>query len=344
MAAPVQLYQCVRGSQCHGLSNDDSDLDTFSVFCSDIESLLGTGIDYLDEVSYEKHDDMCWDLRKFGNLLVKSNPSALEGLFVDPEFRIVVHPAFQPFIDNREKFLSKACFDSFANYARNQIQRARGLNKMINKPILERKTPVDFCYVVYGNDTVPFTEWLSLNGLQEVDVSLAKLNHFRDAYAIFKHPGGICRDNANDVHCCNIPKGLDAIGTLYFNKDHYTTHCKDYKSQEEWKVKRNPKRYESNLGKSYDGKNMRACIRLITNAVEIAKGQGYIVNRSGIDKDLLLAIGNHELEYEEIMDIANAKVDEMNEAVKTCNLPDAVNPILVNDLVVEARKQIYFGK
>jgi len=179
------------------------------------------------------------------------------------------------------------------------------------------------------------------NGLAVEEISLAKLNHFRDAYAIFEYPGGICREGANDVHCHNIPKGLNTIGTLYFNKDHYTTHCKDYKNQEEWKKKRNPVRYESNLGKTYDGKNMCECVRLIQTALEIAQGKGVILNRRNIDRELLLDIKNHKYEYDEVIKIADEKIAELDAAVKTCTLKENVDPFFVNKLVVKIRKEIY---
>lgn len=39
----------------------------------------------------------------------------------------------------------------------------------------------------------------------------------------------------------------------------------------------NPKRYESNLDKTYDSKNMMHCFRLMHMASEIAEGKGVIL-------------------------------------------------------------------
>lgn len=42
----------------------------------------------------------------------------------------------------------------------------------------------------------------------------------------------------------------------------------------------NPKRYESNLDKNYDSKNMMHCFRLMHMAGEIAEGKGMILQRT----------------------------------------------------------------
>ena len=290
-----------------------------------------------------------WELNKFTRLLTTSNPTVLESLFVDGRFMEWVVPEFREFILNRDKFLTKACFKPFGHYAAAQIRKARGLNKMINKPILERKTPVDFCYVMVNltlntgevvNDTISVSDWLWMKHLKAEDISLAKLNHARDAYAIFLHPGGFCKPNGNDVHVNDIPKGLISLGTLFFNKDAYTTHCKLYKSQKEWEANRNPVRYESNLGKSYDAKNMSECIRLVRTCTEIANGETYHVNRKGIDADFLLKVRAHEFEYEELMEIATQDIKKMETAIANSTIIESIDETMVNDIMLDIRRKI----
>lgn len=334
-----QIYQYIRGSRAHGISTPKSDTDMGGVFVCPNEQLLGLGMEYKHELSDEKHDVVYWELNKFARLLTTSNPTVLESLFVDTEFIIKKDPCFEPFIANRNLFLTKECFAPFGGYAVSQIKKARGLNKMIVQPILERKTPVDFCYAVDGNDTIGIKEWLEKYGYKEEDVSLAKLNHARDAYAMFIYPGGFCKPNGNDVHVNNLPKGLHAVSTLFFNKDAYTIHCKDYKQQKEWETKRNPVRYESNLNKNYDAKNMSECFRLVQTCIEIANGETYKVNRKGIDSEFLLDIRAHKFEYDEIMDMLEMKTSEMNEAIAKSTIAESIDPDFVNQIVLEIRKK-----
>lgn len=335
------LYRYIRGSHCHGIATERSDVDYGGVFYLPNWTLLSILPDsYKDEMADEKHDDTMWELNKFTRLLTTSNPTVLESLFVDGNCKIHVNPGFQVFFENRDKFLTKECFKPFGHYAAAQIRKARGLNKMINQPILERKTPVDFCYVTCNNDTKPIREWLEINHLKEENISLAKLNHARDAYAVFLYPGGFCKPNGNDVHVNNLPKGLTSVGTLFFNRDAYTIHCKDYKNQKEWEAKRNPVRYESNLGKSYDAKNMSECIRLVRTCTEIAEGGTYNVNRKGIDDKFLLRVRAHEFEYEELMDIATGDIERMEHAIERSNIPDAIDKSLVDQMMLDIRKKL----
>ncbi len=335
------LYRYIRGSHCHGIATERSDTDYGGVFIMNNEVLLSVipGI-YRDELADHSHDDTMWELNKFTRLLTTSNPTVLESLFVDGRFKEYIEPTFQVFIENRDKFLTKECFKPFGHYAAAQIRKARGLNKMINKPILERKTPVDFCYITCGNDTKPIREWLVINHLTEEQISLAKLNHGRDAYAVFIYPGGFCKPNGNDVHVNNLPKGLSTVGTLFFNKDAYTIHCKDYKNQKTWEKERNPVRYESNLGKSYDAKNMSECIRLIRTCTEIANGETYHVNRQGIDADFLLQVRAHAYEYDALMDIANGDIAKMEFAIEHSTIPDEIDRVEVDEMMLDIRRRI----
>lgn len=335
------LYRYIRGSICHGIATERSDVDYGGVFYLPNWTLLSILPDsYKDEMADDKHDDTMWELNKFTRLLTTSNPTVLESLFVDSDCKIWVEPEFQVFFENRDKFLTKECFKPFGRYAAAQIRKARGLNKMINQPILERKTPVDFCYVTCNNDTKPIREWLEINHLKEENISLAKLNHARDAYAVFLYPGGFCKPNGNDVHINNLPKGLTTVGTLFFNRDAYTIHCKDYKNQKEWEAKRNPVRYESNLGKSYDAKNMSECIRLVRTCTEIAEGGTYRVNRKGIDDKFLLRVRAHEFEYEELMDIATGDIEKMELAIEHSNIPEAIDRPLIDSMMLEIRHKL----
>ena len=338
------IFNYVRGSHCHGISTKDSDVDTCSIYVSDMDTMFGLNCFYKDVKESNDNNDVMFELGKFGHLLLKSNPSVIEALFVDRKFITEMHPAFNRFIENRDMFLTKSCFPSFGGYATMQIQKCRGLNKMITQPIVERKSPVDFCFVVYGNDTISLDEWLSMKNKKIEEISLTKMNHARDLYAIFDYPGGVCRDGANDVHVTSIPKGYMSIGTMCFNKDAYQVHCRKYKEYKEWEKHRNPVRYQSNLNKNYDSKNVCECFRLVTCCTEIAEGKGFIVDRSDIDRNFLLDIRAHKFEYDEIMEVLEGKVEKMKDAIAQSTIPESVDVNVLNQMVIDCRKEIYQGK
>ncbi len=331
------LYEYIRGSHCHGTNTPTSDVDTGGVYILPDKTLLGLGNDYAEIIEDEKHDNCWYELNRFCELLLKSNPTVIESLFVDDEFVIYMHPVFKILRDNRDMFITKECFNPFTGYAIAQIKKAQGLNKMIVQPIMERKTPIDFCYVIYKNDTVPVNDWLKIVGFSEQDISLAKLNHAKDAYAVFLYPGGFCKQNGNDVHVNNLPKGLVSIATLFFNKDAYSMHCKEYKRQKDWEKNRNQVRYQININKNYDAKNMSECMRLINMGIEIAKDGKVNVNRKGIDAELLLDIKNHKYSYEEILGMCEERKALMDEIMKGSTIPEKPDYDKLNTILLSMR-------
>lgn len=157
-------------------------------------------------------------------------------------------------------------------------------------------------------------------------------------YSGIVHPDEI--EKSNTVRLSSIPKGEMPICFMTYNKDGYASHCKDYKEYKEWEEKRNPVRYESNLNKNYDSKNVMHCMRLIRMAKELAQGKGFNVVRT-FDREYLLDIRNHKFEYEEVMEQLEKEKAEMEAAIATCNLPDEIDYDTVNSLLIKARNMFY---
>ena len=84
------------------------------------------------------------------------------------------------------------------------------------------------------------------------------------------------------------------------------------------------------------------CMRLMSMGQEIAEGRGIILDRreSG-DRDFLLDIRNHKFEYDELMDMVNKKQRAMEIAIKNSSLKEHIDRNLVNDLLIDIRKEFY---
>ena len=121
-----------------------SDIDTALVFIEPNEQLLGLGLDYQEQISDEKNDNVGYSLKKYMNMLLTSNPTALESLFIPDRCILYEHPIMTEIKKHRDKFITKACFKPFLGYAYQQIIKCRGLNKKIVNPVTERKEPLDF--------------------------------------------------------------------------------------------------------------------------------------------------------------------------------------------------------
>ena len=343
-------YEYIRGSKLHGVSTPQSDTDLGGVFFCDFRNIVGLRSTYPEQVSDSRSDETYYEYGRWIELLGKSNPNALESLFVPEKFIIGdIHPAVQLIIDNRDKFLSKQCFNSIFGYSKSEIERCRGLNKKISNPMVERKTPLDFCFTFKGEGSIPLKEWLDERGLKQEYCGVSAVTNMPNMYCLFyDYSGnigyrGIIKENGTDIHLSSIPKNQAILCHFIYNENSYKTHCREYKEYKEWEKHRNPVRYESNLDKNYDAKNVSECMRILNMGIEIARGEGMKVERTE-DRQFLLDIRNHKYEYDEIISIVEEKSKLFDEAVKTCTLPDRVDPEFVNNILIEGRKLYYEKK
>ena len=426
------IYNYLRGSHCHGISTRFSDEDYCGIYLAPVEQILGLGLDYQDQISNETNDIVWYELQKFMNLLLKSNPTVLEALFVDDKYVQYEHPIMTEIKRHRDKFLTKKCFDSFFSYARSQIKKASGLNKKINWDIPERKGVLDFVFTYYKQGSSNIQNWLEYRSMKQRYCGLVNVPNMHDNYSVFYDWGnhflneGITFDDLKEAYLDdnvydtinivkrikNGEKSLDLVNRLHkaqlknmvkfiietyrldefdglelislkewydsqkpigyrgivnedetsnelrlssvekdrkpichisYNKDGYSTHCRVWKEYQDWVKRRNPIRYESNLKKSYDAKNMCECFRLINCGIEIARGEGYKVDRSGIDADFLLDVKNHRYEYDELMDMLKEKTAEMEKAMAESTIPDSIDVEFVNELLLNIRKEQIYG-
>lgn len=86
-------------------------------------------------------------------------------------------------------------------------------------------------------------------------------------------------------------------------------------------------------------KNVMHCVRLLHMGRELAEGKGFNVVRTW-DRDMLLAIRNHQYEYEEIMEYVEDLYKTMQALITTCTLPDTVDRDKINALLIQARQLV----
>lgn len=205
------LFECVAGSKAYGLSTGTSDTDIRGVFILPERDFFG--LHYTEQVSSDNNNIVYYELKRFVELLARNNPNVLELLAIKEEFIQREDPLFRLLTPGL--FLSKHCKDTFARYAFSQIKKAWGLNKKILNPIApERKTVLDFCYVLHGYGSVPLAEWLLQTGYQQQQCGLVRIPHFRDTYALFYDSTETCsfrgimlKDTSDDVATSSVPKG-----------------------------------------------------------------------------------------------------------------------------------------
>ena len=125
------LYAAITGSHSYGMATENSDIDARFVFAAKDSFYLGfTG---KDSFSINGEDVSGYEFKKFIWLAYKNNPSVLEMLFIPDEFVLFTDDLFKIVLEQRDKFLSKLCYNTYLGYAQGQIEKA----KTCTKPIIE---------------------------------------------------------------------------------------------------------------------------------------------------------------------------------------------------------------
>jgi len=180
----IPLYLVVRGSHAYGTNLPTSDTDYAGVFVQDMDSILG--MSYVEQVNDDNNDIVIYELRRFLELLAKNNPTILELLNTPEDCVIYKDPAFDVIFENRDKFLTKVCSQSFGGYAVAQIKKARSQDKKQNweKDKVTRKEVLDFVYVIEGEKSIPWKDW-SDGRFDEKFCGVVNVPNARDTYALF---------------------------------------------------------------------------------------------------------------------------------------------------------------
>ncbi len=328
------IYGCIVGSHAYGTNVEGSDVNKKWVYIQSPTDLFMNG--YRPQIEISK-DEVAYELSRFLELAGKANPTILELLYSPEDCILYKHSSFDRILVFRREFLTKQCRYSFGGYAISQIEKARGLEKKMNweKEKTVRKTVLDFCYWIDQainprlNDhyqSVPVKTIFTAKQISRM--GLTKIPNTRDLYNLFVDVryelGGIVSDEetANDIQLAEVPKDANNIGLIFFNKDAYSIHCKEYREYTDWLGARNKQRYVDieGHGQMIDGKNLLHCVRLIETALELAMTGELVIRRE--NADYLKSIRQGGVNLEDILDHAQAGIDAMDNAFKTCTLPD----------------------
>jgi predicted nucleotidyltransferase len=215
------LYKYIRGSQAYGTNTPESDQDEGGIFIAPQEWLDGLGLDYMEEVSDDKHDTVWWELGKFLKLLCTSNPTVLEALFIPEDKILYEHPIMTKIKKYRDMFVTKASFKPFGGYATSQISKAQGLNKKIHWDIqqMTRKTPLDFCYTFRNQGSQNIIEWLKERGLDQRNCGLVNIPNMKDTYGVYYDYGQhFLLNNIDRDYLINTNPDEDPFITYIFNE------------------------------------------------------------------------------------------------------------------------------
>lgn len=339
------LFQAISGSRSFGLATENSDTDIRGVYYLQKEDFFG--LNYIPQISNETNDITYYEIGRLVELLQKNNPNILE-ILASPED--CIHHK-NPLMDllKPEDFLSKLCKDTFAGYAISQIKKAKGLNKKILNPIAkERKSILDFCYILQNQGSVPLKKWLSENGKVQEKCGLVSIDNTKGMFALFYNESGylnykgiIQHEAANQVSVSSVPKGEKVLAYLFCNLEAYSTYCKDYREYWKWVSERNEDRYNVNQhhGQNYDSKNMMHTIRLLQSCEQIFKTNSLNIRVENRNELLDIKAGNWS--YDAVMKKAEDLIRSIEHYHSISALPDYPDPDKTTRILIEIRENLY---
>ncbi|WP_312993724.1 nucleotidyltransferase domain-containing protein [Chryseobacterium flavum] len=350
------LFEVISGSRAFGLATENSDTDIRGVYYLPKEDFFG--LNYIPQISNETNDITYYEIGRFVELLQKNNPNILEILASPEDCILYRHPLMD--LLKTEGFLSKLCKDTFAGYAVSQIKKAKGLNKKILNPVeKERKSILDFCFILEGQGSVPLKKWMhtipsfkkeseSQCSLLQENFGLVSIDHTKGMFALFYDESGtlgykgiIRNEEANQVSVSSVPKNEKPVAYLFCNLDAYSVYCKDYREYWKWVAERNEDRYNVNQihGQNYDSKNMMHTIRLLQSCEQIFK-TGSLTIRVENRKELLdIKAGSQS--YESVIEKAEILIRSIEDYHSASHLPDAPDLEKTTKILIEMRERLY---
>ncbi|WP_394675125.1 DNA polymerase beta superfamily protein [uncultured Chryseobacterium sp.] len=348
------LLGAISGSRAFRLATENSDTDIRGVYYLPKEDFFG--LNYVPQVSNETNDITYYEIGRFIELLQKNNPNILEVLASPEECILQKHPLMD--LLKPEDFLSKLCKDTFAGYAISQIKKAKGLNKKILNPIdKERKSVLDFCYVLQDQGSVPLQQWLQecsyegQCGIAQKKCGLVSIDHTKGMFALFYdfsgdlgYKGIIQHEEANQVSVSSVPKDEKPLAYLFCNLDAYSTYCRDYREYWKWVSERNEERYQVNRkhGQNYDSKNMMHTIRLLQSCEQIFRKGSLDIRVDNRDELLDIKAGNRS--YEEVLKKAEGLIRSIEYHHSVSRLPETPDLQKTTQILIDIREELYTNK
>ena len=357
------LYEVISGSRAYGTNTPQSDTDIRYVYILPLDDILG--LPHQEQVSDDTNDCTGYEIGRFMELLATGNPTVIELLGMPEDVVLYKHPVFDMMLKHKDVFVTKLLKNSMGGYARQQIEKAKGQDKMMNweKERMVRKGPLDFCYINRNQGgSQPLLDWIAamnvvdvpqgmcgvITELSQANLAAVPVQHMRDIYDLYidkkgTYTRGLVGDDglSNTLRSAEVPVGDRPSALMFYNKDGYSMHCKEYKKYEEWLLKRNDARWVDSQkhGQKIDGKNMLHCKRLLEMSREIASGQGVIVRRANAQD--LLKIRRGEVDLQELLDWATEEIKVVDALFEASDLPEGVSDDFRHELLVDMRHHFY---
>lgn len=307
------LFLTVAGSHAYGTNIETSDLDIRGVVLERETDTLG--LTDFEQYIDTKTDTVIYSLKKFLKLVKECNPNIIEMLYSKPEHYLYVSKAGKILLENRDLFLTKRAAYSFGGFANQQLNR---LENALARDTLTEHDKLEHVNRSVENAAKSFETKFKLEG---------------DAVKTYV---GQWQDN------------LDEEILVDFNLKHYPLNRLRSMIEEMTNVARSYNETVGAKNKKKDdlhlNKHMMHLIRLYFMCNEILEYKTVHTYREN-ERELLLDIraGKYRTsdgyvtdEFYTLLNNLKTKCDELK---KTTTLPDVVDKVKFNELVLRLYKE-----
>jgi predicted nucleotidyltransferase len=344
------ILATISGSRAYGIDTPESDLDIKGVFAPNKRSLFG--LETFDQLEDKNQvadfvkgllpkaamvngcEGTFYDVRKFVRLAADANPSMLDILFCREQDVIQITPLGRELRENRELFLSKKVKYTYSGYAISQLKRIISHRKWFLNPPEKPPTRQEF----------GLTDRSEVAGVAEILDSVRKKI---DSWAFDlsgveestkKHILQSIENQVFDLQVSKFEAAAVSLGITGSIKDvlvkenSFREAQKNWEQYQEWKTKRNPKRFALESKFLYDTKHAAHLVRLLFQAKEIL--QDGTVNTFCKNRAFIKSIRAGVLTFEELFSLAEDLQKEIEVVMNQSQLPSRPNTKAIDDMLL----------
>ena len=354
----------VAGSRAYGMHTESSDLDVKGVFVPPLKFYFGTQkIEQIDSPQMmEKYthslnsdlikvkekngmEGVVFEIRRFLDLAAGANPNILDILFCRDE-DVILEQRLGMFLRNeRNRFLTKKCLQTFVGYATAQAKRIETHRKwLLRGDELHEPTREEFGLPKrddYPQDQVmaamaAVKKQVDRWNIDFVDVDEATKIFIQDQ--IYKQLAELGVSSDEKFNAAGRLLGIETnFMDLVHKQRKYAQAVDEWAAFQTWKTNRNKKRkgMEEKIG--YDCKHGAHLYRLVMACRTIFETGTLCVYNPN---PYLMKIRNGEIPYEELMEKFNEQREDLSRIAAKSSLPTRVDSKWLEETAIEIVREM----
>ncbi len=368
----------IAGSRSYGLHNEYSDVDVKGIFIPPIREARFGILEGHEQVDSRRHlapfynllteeekratvldcvdkggditspDGVVYDIIKFFKLALNANPNILEVLFCEDKDIRLITPAGQIIRDNRDLFLSKKVVWSYSGYAFSQMKRIRSHRSWLLSPPQAPPTREQFGLpkdrsTISGDEQNAFL-WVIAELLKdkvgEFRLSRATREELEEKVDLF----GAIQSDVPD-HVWPVLQEMTGATSEFIQamqaERKYKAAVNHWKSYQNWKKTRNPKRAAIEKKCNFDGKHGLHLARLMLQGHGILEKNTLTVKLPSDLREWLMQIREGNMPFEELEDWFEKEQENLKLAAEQSALPDKPDRTKANELLIQLQEEAF---